>query len=185
MEESDSVAAEPTEGNDHSAKHSVHEDVRRTSLESLQIGRGGRAQTQRRLRNYQITWIGFCAGIGVGHFVAVGAAYAGAGPAGLLLAFALIAIVQWCVMQSIAEIATLFPTAGSFHHFATRFIDPAVGFSLAISHAYRFAIAIASEVRSLASHQSLKLDISLTVAGLGIRSSFLASTLNMKSTSLF
>jgi amino acid transporter len=49
------------------------------------------------------------------------------------------------MMQSIAELATLFPTAGSFPHWATRFIDPAVGFSLAISYGYCFMIAIASE----------------------------------------
>jgi Amino acid transporters len=92
---------------------------------------GGRAALQRRLRNYQVTMIGFCSGIGTGLFVGTGAAYAKAGPAGLLLAYIIVGGVLWCVMQSIAELATLFPTAGSFPHWATRFIDPSVGFSLA------------------------------------------------------
>ena len=43
-----------------------------------------------------------------------------------------------------------FPTAGSFPHFATRFIDPAVGFTLAISYGYCYTIAIASEVSAAA-----------------------------------
>lgn len=59
-------------------------------------------------------------------------------------------MVLWCVMQSIAELATLLPSAGSFPHWATRFIDPAVGFSLAISYGYCYTIAIASETSAAA-----------------------------------
>ncbi|KKK14938.1 proline-specific permease [Aspergillus rambellii] len=116
----------------------------------LELNVGGRAATQRRLRNYQVVMIGFCSGIGTGLFVGTGAAYATAGPAGLLLAYSVVGLVLWCVMQSIAELATLFPTAGSFPHWATRFIDPSVGFSLAISYGYCYTIAIASEVSAAA-----------------------------------
>ncbi|KAJ5688980.1 Proline-specific permease [Penicillium macrosclerotiorum] len=118
--------------------------------DELQINVGGRGATQRRLRNYQVTMIGFCSGIGTGLFVGTGSAYAKAGPAGLLLAYIIVGAVLWCVMQSIAELATLLPTAGSFPHWATRFIDPAVGFSLAISYGYCYTIAIASEVSAAA-----------------------------------
>ncbi|RAO74201.1 uncharacterized protein BHQ10_010213 [Talaromyces amestolkiae] len=116
----------------------------------LAINVGGRGATQRRLRNYQIQMIGLCGGIGTGLFVGTGAAYAKAGPAGLLLAFIIVGMVLWCVMQSIAELATLLPSAGSFPHWATRFIDPSVGFSLAISYGYCYTIAIASEVSAAA-----------------------------------
>ncbi|KAJ5368415.1 amino acid permease/ SLC12A domain-containing protein [Penicillium cataractarum] len=116
----------------------------------MQLNTGGRGATQRRLRNYQVTMIGFCSGIGTGLFIGTGAAYAKAGPAGLFLAYTIVGSVLWCVMQSIAELATLFPTAGSFPHWATRFIDPAVGFSLAISYGYVFMIAIASETSAAA-----------------------------------
>ncbi|KAJ5177105.1 Proline-specific permease [Penicillium canariense] len=118
--------------------------------EELQLNVGGRGATQRRLRNYQVTMIGFCSGIGTGLFVGTGSAYAKAGPAGLLLAYIIVGMVLWCVMQSIAELATLFPTAGSFPHWATRFVDPAVGFSLAISYGYCYTIAIASETSAAA-----------------------------------
>jgi amino acid transporter len=116
----------------------------------LELNVGGRGATQRRLRNYQVTMIGFCSGIGTGLFVGTGSAYAKAGPAGLLLAYILVGAVLWCVMQSIAELATVFPTAGSFPHWATRFIDPSVGFSLAISYGYCYTIAIASETSAAA-----------------------------------
>lgn len=51
-------------------------------------------------------------------FVGIGAALAGAGPAGLLMAFIITGMVVWTVMQSIGEMATLvsvsLPTLLSF-----------------------------------------------------------------------
>lgn len=72
-----------------------------------QLNVGGHGATQRRLRNYQVTMIGFCSGIGTGLFVGTGAAYSNAGPAGLFLAFTVVGAVLWCVMQSISELATV------------------------------------------------------------------------------
>lgn len=129
----------------------------------FELGVGGRAPLQRRLRNYHVTMIGFCSGIGTGLFVGTGSAYAKAGPAGLLLAYIVVGMILWAVMQSIAELATLFPTAGSFPHWATRFVDPAVGFSLAISYGYCYTIAIASEVSAAAVIVSYWTDITPAV----------------------
>ncbi|KAI8717955.1 hypothetical protein NCS52_00873000 [Fusarium sp. LHS14.1] len=114
------------------------------------LNHGGHGPTQRRLKDHHITWIGLCSGIGTGLFIGAGSAYATAGPAGLLLAYIVVGSVLWCVMQSISELATLLPTAGSFPHWATRFIDPAVGFSLAISYGYCYTIALASECSAAA-----------------------------------
>lgn len=55
------------------------------------------------------------------------------------------------------------PTAGSFPHWATRFIDPSVGFSLAISYGYCYTIAIASEASAAAVLVSYWSDISPAV----------------------
>ncbi|EGP88176.1 uncharacterized protein MYCGRDRAFT_71649 [Zymoseptoria tritici IPO323] len=133
-------------GSDSDAQ-SLHHDG---TIEEPQINVGGHGGTQRRLRDYQVTMIGFSSGIGTGLFIGTGSAYAQAGPAGLLLAYLIVGAILWCVMQSIAELATLFPTAGSFPHWATRFIDPSVGFSLAISYGYCYTIAIASEASASA-----------------------------------
>ena len=72
-----------------------------------QLNVGGHGATQRRLKDYHVTMIGFCSGIGTGLFIGTGAAYANAGPAGLLLAYIIVGSVLWCVMQSVAELATL------------------------------------------------------------------------------
>ncbi|KKY18685.1 putative amino acid permease [Phaeomoniella chlamydospora] len=147
---SSSGASEENDSHQQVRGFEEKEDQAHVFKDEPQLNVGGHGGTHRRLRNYQVTMIGFCSGIGTGLFIGSGAAYAKAGPAGLLLAYGIVGIVLWCVMQSISELATLFPTAGSFPHWATRFIDPAVGFSLAISYGYCYTIAIASEVSASA-----------------------------------
>ncbi|RGP78266.1 putative general amino acid permease [Fusarium longipes] len=127
------------------------------------LSNGGEGPTQRRLKGYHITWIGLCGGIGTGLFIGAGSAYATSGPAGLLLAYLVVGAVLWAVMQSISELATLLPTAGSFPHWATRFIDPAVGFSLAISYGYCYTISIAAECSASAVLVSYWTDITPAV----------------------
>lgn len=78
-----------------------------TDDEKPVLNTGGHGPTQRRLKDYHITWIGLCSGIGTGLFIGTGSAYASAGPAGLLLAYIVVGAVLWCVMQSISELATL------------------------------------------------------------------------------
>lgn len=133
------------------------------STQEPQLGVGGHGATQRRLRGYHMTMIGISSGIGTGLFIGAGSAYASAGPAGLLLAYCIVGLILWCVMQSISELATLIPTAGSFPHWATRFIDPAVGFSLAISYGYCYTIAIGSEASAAAILVAYWTDISTGV----------------------
>ncbi|KAK7910568.1 Dicarboxylic amino acid permease [Apiospora marii] len=147
----------------HDAEKAQHYQHDEKDPYEPELNVGGHGGTQRRLKNYQVTMIGITSGIGTGLFIGTGAAYAKAGPAGLLLAFIIVGGVLWCVMQSIAELATLIPTAGSFPHWATRFIDPAVGFSLAISYGYCFTIAIASECSAAAILVSYWSDISPAV----------------------
>ncbi|KAI3542266.1 amino acid permease [Colletotrichum filicis] len=142
--------------------HHDHHDDKAAILEP-QLNVGGHGRTQRRLRDYQVTMIGFCSGIGTGLFIGTGSAYAKAGPAGLLLAYIIVGAVLWCVMQSIGELATLIPTAGSFPHWATRFIDPAVGFSLAISYGYCYTISIGAEASAAAILVSYWTDITPAV----------------------
>lgn len=77
------------------------------SIHEPQLNVGGHGGTQRRLRDYQVTMIGFCSGIGTGLFIGTGSAYANAGPAGLLLAYIIVGFILWCVMQSISELATV------------------------------------------------------------------------------
>lgn len=84
-----------------------HQHRKGFDADSIQLGVGGHGKTKRGLRNYQVTMIGFCSGIGTGLFIGTGSAYSRAGPAGLLLAYIVVGSVLWAVMQSIGELATL------------------------------------------------------------------------------
>lgn len=67
---------------------------------------------------------------GTGLFVTSGAALATSGPASLLLAFAAAGISMYCTCQALGELAVVFPIAGSFSSWATRFLDASWGFAL-------------------------------------------------------
>jgi lysine-specific permease len=66
--------------------------------------------------------------IGTGLFVASGKAIATGGPAGSLLAYITVGVLVFCVMMSLGEMAAYIPIAGSFGHFATRYVDSSTGF---------------------------------------------------------
>lgn len=67
---------------------------------------------------------------GSGLFVGSGRALEAGGPASLLIAYALISIMLYCTVYALGELSVLFPVAGSFSAFATRFLDPAWGFAM-------------------------------------------------------
>jgi amino acid transporter len=48
----------------------------------------------------------------------------------VLLAYMFIGAMLYCTVQALGELAVIFPVAGSFSAFATRFLDPSWGFSM-------------------------------------------------------
>lgn len=103
------VEAQPNIWPEKDSRHDPDLEYQQQKADELRAGEvgGGHGHTQRRLRNYQVTMIGFCSGIGTGLFIGTGSAYAKAGPAGLLLAYIIVGSVLWAVMQSIGELATV------------------------------------------------------------------------------
>lgn len=67
---------------------------------------------------------------GTGLFVGSGQALATGGPASLTIAYCLVGIMMYCTVQALGEMAVLFPVAGSFSAYSTRFLDPAWGFAM-------------------------------------------------------
>lgn len=67
---------------------------------------------------------------GTGLFVTSGAALSTGGPASLIIGYGIIGILIFCTVQALGELAVLFPVAGSFSAYSTRFLDPAWGFAM-------------------------------------------------------
>ena len=87
---------------------------------------------------------------GTGLFIGSGQALATGGPASLLISYILIGMVLFCTVQALGEMAVTFPVAGSFSAFATRFIDPAVGFAIGWNYAMQWVITMPLEVMAAA-----------------------------------
>lgn len=58
--------------------------------------------------------------------------------------------IVWTMMVALGEMGALFPVAGAFTHYATRFVDPAMGFALGWNYWYSYAITIPTELTAAA-----------------------------------
>lgn len=98
------------------------------------------------LKARHMTMIALGGSIGTGLFLASGGAIASAGPGGALLAYAAVGIMVYFLMSSLGELATYMPDSGSFETYATRYVDPSLGFALGWNFWYNWAITIAAEL---------------------------------------
>jgi lysine-specific permease len=100
---------------------------------------------RRTIQQRQLSMIAIGGAIGTGLFFASGAAISKAGPGGALLAYALMGLAVYCMMQSLGEMATQLPIPGAFEAYAERFIDPSLGFAFGWNYWFSWAITVAAE----------------------------------------
>ncbi|OUM91343.1 amino acid permease [Parageobacillus thermoglucosidasius] len=104
---------------------------------------------RRKLKTRHLTMISLGGTIGTGLFLASGGAVHTAGPGGALAAYIAIGIMVYFLMTSLAEMAAYMPVSGSFSTYATKFVDPALGFALGWNYWYNWAITIAAELSAV------------------------------------
>ncbi|MFD2372095.1 amino acid permease [Brevibacillus sp. GCM10020057] len=105
---------------------------------------------QRGLKARHLTMIAIGGSIGTGLFLASGGSIHTAGPGGALAAYIAISIMVYFLMTSLGEMAAFMPVSGSFSTYATRFVDPSLGFALGWNYWYNWAITIAVELSAAA-----------------------------------
>ncbi|WP_241969122.1 amino acid permease [Trueperella bialowiezensis] len=101
---------------------------------------------KRGLHARHLNMIAIGGAIGTGLFVASGATISQAGPGGALVAYALIGMMVFFLMQSLGEMATYLPVSGSFEEYGTRFVSPSFGFATGWNYWYNWAITVAAEL---------------------------------------
>ncbi|WP_050614874.1 amino acid permease [Bacillus testis] len=104
---------------------------------------------KRNLQSRHLMMISLGGTIGTGLFLASGNAIHIAGPGGALLAYGLVGIMVFFLMTSLAEMATHMPVSGSFSTYATKFVDPALGFALGWNYWFSWAVTIAAELSAV------------------------------------
>src|SRR5690606_20708647 len=102
----------------------------RMQIRTMGSNKTNTSQLNRGLKARHMTMIALGGSIGTGLFLASGGAIASAGPGGALLAYAAVGIMVYFLMTSLGELATYMPDSGSFETYASRFVDPSLGFAM-------------------------------------------------------
>ncbi|MGP7816644.1 amino acid permease [Niallia sp. 01092] len=83
--------------------------------------------------------------IGTGLFLSSGYTINQAGPIGTILAYLLGSVIVYLVMLCLGELTVKMPVTGSFHTYATKFIGPGTGFTMAWLYWLTWTVALGSE----------------------------------------
>lgn len=94
-------------------------------------------ELHRGLRSRQITMIAIGGAIGTGLIIGTGSALAKAGPLSILISYSIVGFIVYMVMCALGEMATYLPIQSGFTGYATRFCDPALGFSLGYTYWFK------------------------------------------------
>ncbi|MDQ0148273.1 amino acid permease [Eubacterium multiforme] len=103
-------------------------------------------ELKRGLKARHLNMIALGGSIGTGIFLAMGDSIHEAGIGGSIVAYGVIGIMVYFLITSLGEMATYMPVSGSFGVYATKFVDPALGFALGWNYWYNWAITIATEM---------------------------------------
>ncbi|KXH47920.1 dicarboxylic amino acid permease [Colletotrichum salicis] len=125
-------AAEPSD-----MEHSVS-NVEGTSTETT----GERQQLKREFKERHVSMIAVAGAIGTGLIIGSGTGLVRGGPASLLIAYALIGAVVFFIMTAVGEMATMLPSDKGFAGYATRFVDPALGYATGWNYFLKYAIVL-------------------------------------------
>lgn len=100
----------------------------------------------RTLHSRHLQFLAVGATVGTGVFLGTGSALATAGPASLLIAFIFVGSVLYSVMTALSEMAAYIPVAGSITAYATRFVDPTLGFAMGWVYWFSWSLTFALEL---------------------------------------
>jgi L-asparagine transporter-like permease len=116
------------------------------SFEALAAREGG---LQQRLSSAQLTMIAIGSAIGTGLFLGSGAAIRVAGP-GVLVSYAIGAVIALLLMGCLAEMVVAHPTTGSFGAYAEHYVSPLAGFLVRYAYWAAVVFVIGAEVTAVA-----------------------------------
>lgn len=100
----------------------------------------------RRLKSRHLQMIAIGGSIGTGLFIGSGYALSQGGPAGMLIAYALVGFSLFCVVMALGEMSVQYPVSGSFNAFFSRFVDPSWGYTLGLLYSLSWLISFPSEL---------------------------------------
>ncbi|KAG2731722.1 hypothetical protein G9P44_005309 [Scheffersomyces stipitis] len=104
---------------------------------------------KRTLKDRHISLIALAGIIGPGILIGASLALAN-GPASLIIGFGVIGLIAFAMMQSLGELATLYPTGGTFSTLGNRLVDPAYGAAVGWNYVIIWVAVLANEYNTVA-----------------------------------
>lgn len=108
--------------------------------------RSANSQLSRSLKSRHLQMIAIGSSIGTGLFVGSGGALRDGGPGGLIIAWTIISTGVFATIQGLGELSVALPVSGGFNIYATRFIEPAVGFAVGWNYFMQFFVLLPLEL---------------------------------------
>ncbi|KAF8337995.1 amino acid permease [Cantharellus anzutake] len=105
---------------------------------------------KRQLKSRHIAMISIGGVIGTGLFLGTGTALSNGGPVGLLLGYAIMGSICYCVMISLGEMVAYLPIPGGHIKLAERFVNPAFSFAMGWNYWYNWVIVLPAELSAAA-----------------------------------
>jgi amino acid transporter len=102
----------------------------------------------RGLKARQVSMIALGGAVGTGLIIGTGTALRRGGPLGLLLGYAFMGFVCYLVMVALGEMAAFLPHKKGFAGYATRFVDPAMGFALGWNYLMKYLIVTPNNINA-------------------------------------
>lgn len=104
----------------------------------------------RSLKGRHLQMIAIGGAIGTGLFIGSGTVLQSGGPASVLIAYSIVGSMIYSTIQALGELAVVFPVAGAFVTYNTRFIDPSWGFAMAWNYAMQWLVTMPLELLAAA-----------------------------------
>ncbi|KAM5352920.1 hypothetical protein ACJ41O_005642 [Fusarium nematophilum] len=96
---------------------------------------------RRDFKPHQVFMFSIACAIGTGLVIGSGTALSRGGPGSLLIAYLLVGLTVFFVMTALGEMATFLPMNKGFGGYATRMVDPALGFATGWNYFFKYIIA--------------------------------------------
>ncbi|VUC29757.1 unnamed protein product [Clonostachys rosea] len=104
------------------------------------------SELKRGFKNRHVNMFAIAGSIGTGLIIGSGSALASGGPGSILIAYCMMGACVYTVMTAFAEMAIFAPMNKGFSGYATRFVDPALGFATGWNYFLKYCVLLANNL---------------------------------------
>ncbi|EXJ86748.1 hypothetical protein A1O3_03702 [Capronia epimyces CBS 606.96] len=120
--------------------------VSNTEGEMVETTSSSHQNLRREFKSRQVNMLAIAGAIGTGLIIGSGQGLARGGPASLLIAYIVTGAIIYFTMSALGEMASFLPMDQGFNGYATRFVDPALGFATGWNYFFKYAIVLANNL---------------------------------------